>query len=118
MKEEEERKGEKLNVKSVSKGYVAELKGVFCTSSIRAGVLFIFSDISWIFNNINYKIVIISKVMITSANVKLCALEMKIDGIIFWMLAYCARIKTWFSKIDYSKGISGFAGGNWIIHYI
>ena len=34
----EERKGEKLNVKSVSKGFVTEVTGVFCTSSIRVGV--------------------------------------------------------------------------------
>ena len=42
VKKVEEKKGQKLNVKSVSKGFVTELKGVFCTNSIRVGVLFIF----------------------------------------------------------------------------
>ena len=106
VKKVEEREGQKLNVKSVSKSFVAELKGVFCISSIRVGVLFIFLDIFWIFNSINLKIVIISKVIIISANVNLCALEMKIDGINFWMFAYCVSIKTWFSKID--NGMSSF----------
>ena len=79
----EKRKGQKLNVKSVSKGFVTELKGVFCTNSIRVGVLFIFFDISLIFNSINRKIVIMSRVIIICANVNLCALEIKIDEIIF-----------------------------------
>ena len=100
VKKVEERRGQKLNVKSVSKGFVTELKGVFCTSSIRVGVILIFLDVFKIFNNINPKIVIISKVIIISANVNLCALEIKIDGIIFRMFAYFVRIKTWFSKID------------------
>ena len=77
------KKGQKLNVKSVSKGFVTELKGVFCTNSMRVGVLFIFFDIFLIFNSINPKIVIMSKVIIISANVNLCALEIKIDGMIF-----------------------------------
>ena len=72
-----------LNVKSVSKSFAIELKGVFCISSIRIGVLFILGDIFSIFNNINPKAVIISKLIIVSANVNLCALEMKIDRIIF-----------------------------------
>ena len=72
-----------FNAKSVSKGFVTELKGVFWSSSIRVGVLFIFLDIFGIFNNINPKILTISKVIIISANVNFCALEMKIDGIIF-----------------------------------
>ena len=88
-----------MNVKSVSKGFVTELKGVFCTSSMRVGVIFIFLDIFWILNNINPKIVFISKVIIISANVNLCALGIKIDGIIFWTFAYFVRIKMWFSKI-------------------
>ena len=76
------------------------LKEFFCISSVRVGVLFILLDIFWISNNINPKIVIISKVMIISANVNLCALEMKMDGIIFWIFTYFVRIKIWFSKID------------------
>ena len=95
-----------MNVKSVSKGYVTELKGVFCISSIRVRVLFILLDFFRIFNSINPKIVIISKVIIISVNVNSCALEIKIDGIIFWMLVYFVRIKTWFSKID--NGMSSF----------
>ena len=70
------------------------------TSSIRVGVLYIFLDIFWIFNNIDPKVVIISKVIIISASVNLCALEMKIDKIIFWMFAYFVRMNTWFSKIE------------------
>ena len=41
----EYKKGQKLNVKSVNKVFVTELKGVFRISSIRVGVLFIFLDI-------------------------------------------------------------------------
>ena len=59
------------------------VKGVFCTNSICIGFLFIFFDIFLIFNSTNPKIVIVSKVIIISANVNLCALEIKIDGIIF-----------------------------------
>ena len=96
-----------MNFKSASKGFVTELKGVFCISSIRVGVLFIFLDIFWIFNNINPKIVIISKVIIINANVNLCAQEIKMDGMIFWMFAYFVKIKTWFLKID--NGMSCFS---------
>ena len=45
VKKVEERKGQKLNVKTVSKGFVTELKGVFCTNSICVGVIFILLDI-------------------------------------------------------------------------
>ena len=38
--------------------------------------------------------------IINSANVNLCALEMTIDGIIFWMFTYFVIMDTWCSKID------------------
>ena len=37
--------------------------------------------------------------IIIIASIYSCALEMKIDGIIFWMFAHFVRITTWFLKI-------------------